>query len=161
MKIAKYLFGYQGGRDKDGKLKPLIGPDGKKKEVDVSRALGELKDSILKIDDMLQLFPEEAKVEDMRKHLCDCLDEYTNKIHNLKVNISTITPSNNWKSTVRMQKYLGSNRENKGISILQSLQIKHVIFALKLFSKRNSMSSHACMLSIEYIFQFNNLAMHI
>jgi len=58
-----------------------------KKIVDVSAALHELKDSVLKIDDLLPLFPEEAKVEEMKKHLCDCLDEYNTKIQDLKVNI--------------------------------------------------------------------------
>ena len=42
--------------------------------VDVTKALEFLKDSVLKIDDLLPLFPEEAKVEDMKKHLCECLD---------------------------------------------------------------------------------------
>lgn len=42
--------------------------------VDVSLALETLKDSILKIDDLLPLFPEEAKVEEMKQHLCECLD---------------------------------------------------------------------------------------
>ena len=43
-------------------------------EVDVTKALETLKDSVLKIDDLLPLFPEDAKVEDMKKHLCECLD---------------------------------------------------------------------------------------
>lgn len=34
--------------------------------MDVTEALRILKDSILKIDDLLPLFPEEAKVEDMK-----------------------------------------------------------------------------------------------
>jgi hypothetical protein len=34
--------------------------------VDVSNALETLKGSILKIDDLLPLFPEEAKVEEMK-----------------------------------------------------------------------------------------------
>lgn len=48
--------------------------------MDVSKALKILKDSPLKIDDLLPLFPEEAKVEDMKQHLCQCLDDYNNKI---------------------------------------------------------------------------------
>lgn len=52
MKIAKHLFNYQGGKDKDGQLKK-ISSDLKKKDIDVSAALAELKDSVLKIDDML------------------------------------------------------------------------------------------------------------
>jgi hypothetical protein len=46
----------------------------KRGPIDVTKALDILKDSILKIDDLLPLFPEEAKVEDMKKHLCECLD---------------------------------------------------------------------------------------
>jgi hypothetical protein len=52
--------------------------------VDVTEALRILKDSVLKIDDLLPLFPEEAKVEDMKHHLCLCLDEYNEKILDLK-----------------------------------------------------------------------------
>jgi hypothetical protein len=37
-----------------------------RKTVDVTAALHELKDSVLKIDDLLPLFPEEAKVEEMK-----------------------------------------------------------------------------------------------
>jgi len=50
----------------------------------VTSALRTLQDSILKIDDLLPLFPEEAKVEDMKQHLCKCLDDYNNKIQDLK-----------------------------------------------------------------------------
>jgi len=50
----------------------------------VTRALETLKDSVLKIDDLLPLFPEDAKVEDMKKHLCECLDQYNSKILDLK-----------------------------------------------------------------------------
>jgi hypothetical protein len=42
--------------------------------VDVTRALEILKESVLKIDDLLPLFPEDAKVEDMKKNLCECLE---------------------------------------------------------------------------------------
>lgn len=56
----------------------------KRKPVDVTNALAQLKESVLKIDDMLPLFPEEAKVEEMKKHLCDCLDDYNTKIQDLK-----------------------------------------------------------------------------
>jgi vacuolar protein sorting-associated protein 18 len=38
----------------------------KRKPIDVSEALAILKDSVLKIDDLLPLFPEEAKVEEMK-----------------------------------------------------------------------------------------------
>ena len=41
-------------------------------------------ENVLKIDDLLPLFPEDAKVEDMKKHLCECLDQYNSKILDLK-----------------------------------------------------------------------------
>ena len=50
----------------------------------MTKALEFLKDSVLKIDDLLPLFPEEAKVDDMKKHLCECLDQYNAKIQDLK-----------------------------------------------------------------------------
>ena len=49
-------------------------------QVDVTKALEILRDSVLKIDDLLPLFPEDAKVEDMKRHLCECLDQYNSKI---------------------------------------------------------------------------------
>lgn len=92
MKIAKYLFNFKGKRQVKivNKISPNKGEDpvsiGKSgaSSVDVTKALQILKDSILKIDDLLPLFPEEAKVEDMKTHLCNCLDEYNNKIQDLK-----------------------------------------------------------------------------
>ena len=50
----------------------------------MTKALEFLKDSVLKIDDLLPLFPEDAKVEDMKQHLCSCLDQYNQKILDLK-----------------------------------------------------------------------------
>jgi hypothetical protein len=43
-------------------------------KVDVAKALRILEDTVLKIDDLLPLFPEDALVEDMKSHLCLCLD---------------------------------------------------------------------------------------
>lgn len=54
----------------------------------MTKALEILKDSVLKIDDLLPLFPEDAKVEDMKKHLCECLDQYNSKILDLKQQLS-------------------------------------------------------------------------
>ena len=42
----------------------------------------------MKIDDLLPLFPEDARVEDMKKHLCECLDQYNSKIQDLKQQLS-------------------------------------------------------------------------
>lgn len=78
MKIAKYLFNYQSKKDK---MNPsILKKREKRKQIDVSEALAILKDSVLKIDDLLPLFPEDAKVEEMKQHLCSCLDEYNYKI---------------------------------------------------------------------------------
>lgn len=77
MKIAKHLFHYQS--KKKGAARPQSTVP-----VDVTAALEILKDSVLKIDDLLPLFPEDAKVEDMKKHLCECLDQYNSKILDLK-----------------------------------------------------------------------------
>ena len=71
IKIAKYLFNYKSEKKRNLGEKPV-----KDWDIDVTTALEILKDSILKIDDMLPLFPEEAKVEDMKDHLCNCLDDY-------------------------------------------------------------------------------------
>mmetsp|Transcript_34578 Transcript_34578/g.52881 ORF Transcript_34578/g.52881 Transcript_34578/m.52881 type:complete len:156 (+) Transcript_34578:1818-2285(+) len=70
MKIAKYLF--------NTKKVPL------RQKYKISEALEILKDSKLKIDDLLPLFPPDEKVKDMKQHLCDCLDDYQQKIKNLK-----------------------------------------------------------------------------
>lgn len=40
--------------------------------------------SKLKIDDLLPLFPPGEKVQDMKEHLCDCLNDYHDKIQHLK-----------------------------------------------------------------------------
>jgi len=73
MKIAKHLFNYQNPKKKLPEPKKEV-------EVDVSKALEILKDSVLKIDDFLPLFPEKAKVDDLKQHLCKCLDEYNHTI---------------------------------------------------------------------------------
>jgi|LauGreDrversion4_2_1035121.scaffolds.fasta_scaffold987667_2 hypothetical protein len=93
MKIAKYLFNYQSKKqqaNKGGKTLGLAVPSQQptnvnaQGQVDVTKALEILRDSVLKIDDLLPLFPEDAKVEDMKKHLCECLDQYNSKIQDLK-----------------------------------------------------------------------------
>lgn len=95
MKIAKNLFDYKSKKNTVNALTStttsLLLKNTKyqskdlnsllqKGTVDVTSALRTLQDSILKIDDLLPLFPEEAKVEDMKQHLCKCLDDYNNKI---------------------------------------------------------------------------------
>jgi hypothetical protein len=91
MKIAKHLFNYQSKKAQAANklgVKPIgtavTGQAKPNQDIDVTRALEILKDSVLKIDDLLPLFPEDAKVEDMKKHLCECLDQYNSKILDLK-----------------------------------------------------------------------------
>ena len=109
MKIAKYLFNYQSKKSQskvggaagsalsaaNASIKhgtavtaSKSGAYASQQEVDVTKALEILKDSVLKIDDLLALFPEDAKVEDMKKHLCECLDQYNSKILDLKQQLS-------------------------------------------------------------------------
>ena len=91
MKIDKYLFNYQSkkAQAKAG-AKPGISSSGIGAQL--TKALETLKDSVLKIDDLLPLFPEDAKVEDMKKDLCECLDQYNSKILELKQSCQS-TPS--------------------------------------------------------------------
>lgn len=82
MKIAKYLLQYTSKKSggaasatsmllKNSKFSSgLAATSAMRAPVDVTSALRILKDSPLKIDDLLPLFPEEAKVEDMKAHLC-------------------------------------------------------------------------------------------
>ena len=53
---------------------------------DVDKALRLLKEAhgVLKIDDLLQYFPDQAKVETLKDELCKCLDEYNERIQKLK-----------------------------------------------------------------------------
>jgi hypothetical protein len=36
------------------------------------------------VEDLLEKFPKEARVEDMKEHLCKCLEDYENKITALR-----------------------------------------------------------------------------
>jgi|LakMenEpi03Aug12_release.lakeMendotaPanAssembly.Ray.scaffolds.fasta_scaffold3304038_1 uncharacterized Fe-S cluster-containing MiaB family protein len=71
MKIAEHLFN-------SAKL-------GSKNEVSVQDSLNFIrKYSKLKVEDLLEKFPKEAKVEEMKEHLCNCLEDYEKKISNLR-----------------------------------------------------------------------------
>ena len=39
---------------------------------------------MLKVEDLLDLFPENAEVSEMKEHLCNCLDDYDLKIKGLR-----------------------------------------------------------------------------
>lgn len=80
MKIAKHLFKAKGRNGRQH--------GANRKEVDVTEALKIIREySVLKVDDLLPLFPEEAKVEQMKNHLCQCLDDYEQKIKSLRESI--------------------------------------------------------------------------
>jgi len=59
MKIAKHLF----------KFNDSVGKE--KKTVSVQKALRIIRDfNVLKVEDLLDLFPESAEVSEMKEHLC-------------------------------------------------------------------------------------------
>ena len=85
MKIATYLFNYQGKKQNKAAASSFSGISLEKpKKYKMNEALDILKDSKLKIDDLLPLFPPDEKVQDMKEHLCECLNDYHLKIKNLK-----------------------------------------------------------------------------
>ena len=77
MKIAKYVFNFQGKNKK-----PFLN----KKHFSIQEALQIInpKDSKLRIDDLMPFFPDDEKITECKHHLCDCLNEYHLKILNLK-----------------------------------------------------------------------------
>jgi uncharacterized protein YeeX (DUF496 family) len=57
------------------------------KPITVQEALAIIRDNsanVLKVEDLLNLFPPEAKVEEMKKHLCSCLEDYETNIKQLR-----------------------------------------------------------------------------
>jgi len=86
MKIAKYLFNYKGKRKNkmQGSSSIFSASDAQQKKYRINEALDILKESKLKIDDLLPLFPPDEKVQDMKEHLCECLNDYHLKIKSLK-----------------------------------------------------------------------------
>jgi len=67
MKIAKHLFNSEGSK------------------VKVQEALTIIRENnVLKVEDLLDLFPQKAEVSDMKEHLCNCLDDYEEKIKELR-----------------------------------------------------------------------------
>ena len=77
MKIAKYLFNYQGKTRK-------VYQNRKEYTIQESLQILNPKESKLRIDDLLPIFPANEKVADLKEHLCDCLNDYNDKIQNLK-----------------------------------------------------------------------------
>lgn len=86
MKIAKYLFNYQGKKTKmlQASLLGDAAERGRPEKYKITEALDILKESKLKIDDLLPLFPPDEKVQDMKDHLSACLNEYQHSIKSLK-----------------------------------------------------------------------------
>lgn len=59
--------------------------------------------NVLKVEDLLDLFPEKAEVSEMKEHLCNCLDDYEDNIKGLR---STIEKHSENSEHVRTQKRL-------------------------------------------------------
>jgi uncharacterized Fe-S cluster-containing MiaB family protein len=43
--------------------------------------------SKLRVEDLLETFPKQAKVDEMKEHLCNCLEDYQKKLEELRLNI--------------------------------------------------------------------------
>jgi len=94
MKIAEFLFKRGQG------------------EISVQEALNFIRvNSKLKVEDLLEKFPKEAKVEDMKEHLCRCLEDYEKKIQDLR---GKIEKNSHNAEQLRNQK---RNQRNKHITI--------------------------------------------
>ena len=107
MKIAKYVFGYQGKKKNQEKQSGLSLLDdsnnnneknpednynrSQMQKYPINEALKILNDSKLKIDDLLPLFPPDEKVQDMKDHLCNCLSDYKIKIESLKTDLDDLS----------------------------------------------------------------------
>ena len=64
MKIAKHLFRSEAQNSGNQQMK-------------VQEALTIIRENnVLKVEDLLDLFPQKAEVSDMKDHLCNCLDDY-------------------------------------------------------------------------------------
>jgi hypothetical protein len=76
MKIAKYLFKAQNPQDNDrmtemGTMARRNTITQNKREINVEEALKIIRNyNVLKVQDLLHLFPQDAKVEEMKQHLC-------------------------------------------------------------------------------------------
>jgi len=84
------------------------------KKMKVEDALAIIRDKsqgVLKVEDLLGLFPPEAKVEEMKKHLCSCLEDYEQKIARLRTQIQQHSDN---AERLRTEK---RNQRNKHITI--------------------------------------------
>jgi vacuolar protein sorting-associated protein 18 len=92
MKIAKYLFNYQGkNKNKNMSSKTIFG-DAKAQKLSIREAIQIVTDKKrLKIDDLLPLFPPDEKVQDMKDQLCKCLSDYKHSIQELKDNLEDLS----------------------------------------------------------------------
>lgn len=85
MRIAKQLFNNSITSNK--KAASAFSNDPTTKKMKVEDALAIIRNEshgVLKVEDLLDMFPSEAKVEEMKKHLCSCLEDYEKKILNLR-----------------------------------------------------------------------------
>ena len=107
MKIAKHLF--RASKEADS---AEAGAGNERKKVNVEEALRIIRAfDVLKVEDLLDLFPEKAKVEEMKKHLCSCLDDYEGKIKGLRMQIEKHSANT---EQLRTQK---RSQRNKNITI--------------------------------------------
>lgn len=57
-------------------------------EISVQDALAFIREnSKLRVEDLLETFPKTAKVEEMKEHLCRCLEDYERKLITLRARI--------------------------------------------------------------------------
>jgi len=60
-----------------------VGPEDKRRDR-MKRALEIISEfNVLKVEDLLDLIPQNAEVNEMKEHLCKCLDDYDDKIKGL------------------------------------------------------------------------------
>jgi hypothetical protein len=88
MKIAKKLFDNSITSTKQAVKNIVNNPSTTK--IKVEQALETIRNKsngVLKVEDLLDLFPREAKVEEMKTHLCRCLEDYEKKISGLRKQI--------------------------------------------------------------------------
>lgn len=75
MKIATHLFKDETQENTGG-------------EMGVQDALTFIREnSRLRVEDLLETFPKTAKVEEMKEHLCRCLEDYEKKLISLRAKI--------------------------------------------------------------------------
>jgi len=86
MRIAKQLFENSITSTKKAAVSYATNNKGKSVE-DALAIIRTQSQGVLKVEDLLDLFPPEAKVDEMKNHLCSCLEDYETKIKELREQI--------------------------------------------------------------------------